>query len=351
MTVERNASSIAVPGSEARSVLVGDRLCASCGFNLVGQSIVREPHYGMIMVRCPECGSAAALQEYPLLGRWASRWTRVLIVAWFFVLFAVTMATAGSLFGISIAASEMSYWPFSEFVLKRYNEWYLVQPVVPAPAGVSVASSIASPSSVDPLSSGIAVPAPDPAAAAAPDAAAPTTARAAPAAPPAKQPANQWETLDPEWIKAHPVGALLREAGGFWGIADGAFLRLWVIVAIIAALWGLVWSVLLLGTPRWKLPLVVVPLAFAVASIFVAIQWSDTHRWITAQNIASQSVGIWALVMTLLFSAVPLSAGLLVGRSIARLLVRILLPPRPRASLADLWLCDGLKPPRPDRSR
>ena len=56
------------------SVLTGDRACISCGFNLVGQQVTREPVYGMLLVRCPECNTAASLQEYPLLGKWASRW-------------------------------------------------------------------------------------------------------------------------------------------------------------------------------------------------------------------------------------------------------------------------------------
>ena len=53
------------PGPETRvDVLSGDRCCARCGFNLYGQTIIREPHYGLLMVRCPECGTAAAMQEY-----------------------------------------------------------------------------------------------------------------------------------------------------------------------------------------------------------------------------------------------------------------------------------------------
>ena len=50
-------------------IIQGDRVCIACGFNLCGQRIVREPRYNLLIARCPECGQAATLQEYPLLGR------------------------------------------------------------------------------------------------------------------------------------------------------------------------------------------------------------------------------------------------------------------------------------------
>ncbi|MEM7227696.1 MAG: hypothetical protein AAF432_02670 [Planctomycetota bacterium] len=58
---------------ERVSSLVGDRFCTDCGYNLMGQPVLREPHYNMLIVRCPECGTIAAPQEYPLAGRWTNR--------------------------------------------------------------------------------------------------------------------------------------------------------------------------------------------------------------------------------------------------------------------------------------
>ena len=64
-------------------------------------------------------------------------------------------------------------------------------------------------------------------------------------------------------------------------------------------------------------------------------------------------VRAWTLIggltgVTLGYLMIPLTAGLLLGRSLARLLVRALLPPRLRYSLALLWTTDGLELP-PDR--
>ena len=52
----------------------GDRFCTRCGYNLVAQPIVREERYEMLIVRCPECGAVAAIEQYPMLERWARRW-------------------------------------------------------------------------------------------------------------------------------------------------------------------------------------------------------------------------------------------------------------------------------------
>ncbi len=81
--------------------LVGDRACAKCHFNLAGQTIVRERHYGMLMVRCPECGTPAALQEYPLLGRWAARLGYVVAASWMFVVLGLVCLTALAMWGMS----------------------------------------------------------------------------------------------------------------------------------------------------------------------------------------------------------------------------------------------------------
>ena len=77
------------------SVIVGDRLCVHCGYNLTGQNIYREPHYDLLIARCPECGSVASVLEYPVLGRWANRWAAVIAALWVVVLLAVWLGSAG----------------------------------------------------------------------------------------------------------------------------------------------------------------------------------------------------------------------------------------------------------------
>src|SRR4051812_32614115 len=101
--VEPGKSSLddAAPAGRRGSTVVGDRLCIRCGVNLVGQPIVREPVYGMFLIRCPECSTAASLQEYPLLGRWAGRLAALIAALWLLFVVATLLATTGIIGGLS----------------------------------------------------------------------------------------------------------------------------------------------------------------------------------------------------------------------------------------------------------
>ena len=86
-------------------VVLGDRLCVRCGFNLHGQTITREPHYQMLSVRCPECSTLASLQEYPVLGRWGQRFGIVFALLWLAVALGATFFTGLTLYGASEVAA------------------------------------------------------------------------------------------------------------------------------------------------------------------------------------------------------------------------------------------------------
>jgi hypothetical protein len=81
----------------------GDRLCVRCGFNLHGQTILREPHYGLFIVRCPECSGVTSLQEYPVLGRWAKRWGFMLAAAYLLITVALLVGAGLAAGGFSVA--------------------------------------------------------------------------------------------------------------------------------------------------------------------------------------------------------------------------------------------------------
>ena len=88
------------------SVVTGDRLCARCAYNLTGQLVTREPHYGLLIVRCPECATVASIQEYPLLGRWANRWGAVLAVVCLIFLLGMWLASSAATFGWTLGTAE-----------------------------------------------------------------------------------------------------------------------------------------------------------------------------------------------------------------------------------------------------
>ena len=85
-------------GAESRAervaIITGTRLCIRCGFNLTGQTILREPAYDLLIARCPECGTVAPLQEYPPLGAWQRRWAVLLAVLWFVTVSVLSLLTA-----------------------------------------------------------------------------------------------------------------------------------------------------------------------------------------------------------------------------------------------------------------
>jgi hypothetical protein len=56
------ANELPTQGDVRISTLIGDRLCIKCGYNLVGQPIMRETHYDMLILRCPECATVASVQ-------------------------------------------------------------------------------------------------------------------------------------------------------------------------------------------------------------------------------------------------------------------------------------------------
>jgi hypothetical protein len=95
-------ASAAIGPSEAIVARVdGTRPCLRCGHDLHGQSIVREPEYGLFIARCSECGTVAAMTEYPTLGVWGRRLGIVLMTVMIALLIPVALLSALAIFGIS----------------------------------------------------------------------------------------------------------------------------------------------------------------------------------------------------------------------------------------------------------
>ena len=90
------------PAEKRRVALVtGDRLCTSCGHNLVGHTVEREERYDLLIVRCTECGTVAAVQEYPGLGPWANRIRMAMALAWIVIVVGAIPSTGLLLAGLA----------------------------------------------------------------------------------------------------------------------------------------------------------------------------------------------------------------------------------------------------------
>lgn len=101
-----------------------DRPCTECGFTLFGQPITREPHYGLLIARCPECGTVASLQEYPLASRWVGRLVALGAAAW--VLMMLGLFTLGVwITGLSIGGMQtLVHASIQARVIEASGAWY-----------------------------------------------------------------------------------------------------------------------------------------------------------------------------------------------------------------------------------
>lgn len=295
----------AQPGSETVRIaqLTGDRACIKCHFNLSGQTIVREPHYGLLIVRCPECGSACPVQEYPVLGRWAGRLGALLAAGYFCFLLAFALACAGATAGISYAVTELLSSPLQQFAYDRTIQH--------------------------------------------------EQSKMASVGPPTQPQFYGNQAIDMEWWEGLPPSKLIVDAGGWFGGAiDWRQLWIWVYIALVGLPLGVVWAVAMPGA-RWRRFVLVTLLIMLLATLFITLARFGPGSagrfmgaWYVRELILSEV--FWQLVWpSLLASGVVLLAGMLLGRPIARGLVRLLLPPRLWAPFSFLWIADNRPLPRP----
>lgn len=275
---------------ERVSTMLADRACTGCGFNLIGQPIVRERHYGLLIARCPECGTVAALQEYPALGRWANRWAALLAGLWFLFITAGTMAVAGMITGFTHGAGHAASEHVAEVIKQKY-----------------IAHETAKGTPVDQI--------------------------------------NWWWIGDPLWWQAQDKGQIIAEAGGWRGAVRWGGLAIWIFAACILVPVGACWAVLMAHRRGIGLVITAAPM-LVFAGVFWAMSSLGSSTFMSVHDLAQRMLWPVVLPMSLLCAAVALFAGVLMGRPLARVVVRATLPPRLRVPLGWLWTCDGLPPPR-----
>lgn len=288
------------------SVVVGDRLCIKCGFNLAGQTVLREPHYQMFIVRCPECSTVASLQEYPLLGRWQQRWARMLMGLWVIVL--VTVAIFGSV--IVVTQTEVMGSPLQEQIAPLFKqesqEWIKTN----KPDEMTQQQQLG----------------------------------------------FYWGALDEDWIAAEEWRSGFKNAGG-WNALLGPFSLVWgLLFGLFTVGLGIFWAVTLPHWSRRGLALFLIGQAAfgslwvllgraieanAINGALTGVPGADVEAW----GLAFYLIAVPSLLVSLPVFLVAILLGACTGRPMARFTVRLLLPPRLRGPLAGLWLCDGLEPP------
>jgi len=100
-----------------------DRACIGCGFNLYGQTVTKEPHYGIVITRCPECGTVAALQTYPVMTHWANRFRSLTAALWVVILLGFFMGNMTSMMGMTQGASNIAGNKMSDIIGEANAIW------------------------------------------------------------------------------------------------------------------------------------------------------------------------------------------------------------------------------------
>lgn len=272
----------------------GDRPCVSCGFNLRGQAIAREPHYGLPMARCPECGRADALMELPRLARWQKRVALWLTLAWLGTLLLGLLVTFGTISGATNSIRYVMAEPLKDRILDAYK------------ASFTTDSQLSFALSENLLGAG-------------------------------------WENLiDAQAIAHQTPNPLLSPT-------TATLIELLLTPIYIVPL-GVCWGVALGWRPRVQV--LAIMLAMTLACItFYHLFFESVGSGLSriglqpAINVAVALLGPKLYITPGLVLAASLMLGAWFGKPVARRLVLLLIPPAARAPLSFLWYVDGLPMP------
>lgn len=287
--------------------ITGDRPCTGCGFNLVGQPITREPHYGLLLARCPECGCAAALQEYPLLGRWAARWGAVLATLWFLMIIGLAALSGEALRSTASSVNETTLRPLARFVAEKHRDHQLGKIVNNANGQRNWY---------------------------------------------ADQAVNEQTYIELAWWEDQMPETLLAEANAAGKLRDWRVLSyFWRSYSLGLALLGVVWSGVLVTLPVRRMWIAALALgAWGVVLVVLARESGNIPAtpgaYFTATQLSARLLDSWLDTTVLAVGLAPVWVGMVLGRRVLRGAIGLLLPPRMRASFSILWTCDGLPPPR-----
>lgn len=286
-----------------------DRPCIRCGFNLHGQAIVREPHYQMVVARCPECGQVASLQEYPALGRWAGRLAGAGAILWLGLVLLAGFGTAAGLHHYAREAVLAVVHPAGQRLAVEYRAYAMEK------AG-AIADPVQRQQQIAWMEQNTVETWPIVGTEFRLDGSAAATVASIPAG----------ERMD--WSRGRAIGWT-----ALWAVPVGMGWAVLVPHLRRRGLAGLA-LVLMLGGGVWT--------AIAVIRGTPARVWGG-YFW--GVDVAYDAFGWVWMPAGLAIGGAWLFAGMLAGRPLARLLVVILLPPRLRAPLGPLWTLQGLDVP------
>ncbi len=323
-----------------------DRACIGCGFNLYAQPVTKEEHYGLAICRCPECGTVAALQQYPTMTHWVNRFRALIAAIWVVVLIAFFFGNTGAISGMTAAACDESARQMGNLIGQAHQNWEdekLIQ--LKAMEAEGEGDTQADPTTTQP-----AAPIDPLAALNAPgttiitNSNGVTTINGVPMAPSTGSTSGgRWTSITNEWRDAH-LDDTIELNGGLWANVNREFLIFLVPMTIVGTLFGIFWSVALLGATRKK-ALLIPLVACTIGLVVVLAIHAPDRTYVYGQSVAVSMYAPLIAPIMFMYQFLVLAFGIWIGRKVARVVVTLALPPRNRVPLSLLWTRDGLPLP------
>ena len=288
-----NGDPRSVPPLTRHLVIQSDQFC-TCGYNLHGQTVERDERLDLPLVRCPECGRYhPAGHGSTALRPWLARLAAFALAAWVVFLLGVWIAVTASLTGLLVAGLTMdAVWITVEMSSGRpiAQHW---DPDASTTTFVFL------------------------------DTGEVTTPKG-----------SRWEMRyvprSHPWAQAqHGTSTYINRESSWeeYAVFYGAHVAIALVLGIAQA--AVMWH--LREWRRWAIPisLLLIPVTFLAITVR-----SDAYAL-----LGSAFIGGTVLQIALFLGTYAL--GLLIGRPVARFLVTMLIPPRPRQMLAFLWHADA----------
>jgi hypothetical protein len=290
------------------SLIIGDRACGGCGFNMHHQRIEREPHYNLLIARCPECGTVTPMTEIPGAPKWFAWVAPLFALAWLSVALAAIAGSAMVLAAAVDAAADLGLRPVGTGIGRAHITWHKsTYQDQTAPAAVVQQMSWAQ--------SGY----------------------------------SHGTYVALAWWNTQSQPAFYPDSGGDRA-AIAATLPVSISVAPCLFVAGAGTAVLFLGARRRTLlALALLTVAAGTLGVWLineldgktALAYAPTG-YSTAGALAREAFGLRIVTAAIFTFAAAYTLGVFTGRPLARWGVRLLLPPRSGAIFAFLWTADGL---------
>ncbi len=270
---------------EQTGVVEMDRYCEGCGYNLRQQAVRRDPTTRLLLCRCPECGAYEPANALTTAHR---AWFRMLVVViwlgWFAIWLNLIGWSVGGVTGLAVVSGEIR------------TQWVDLQEVD------------------------------------------------------LNQLAANDRLQNHNYIAGSPgsPGFYTNSVWDLRPMRDEDALIAAIFLALAGAIGAVMTAITVVAMPHWpRWGYVLFACGWPLIGIFIfhGLIWRELYAW----RLVTVDLMRWHLVCAVAIEAVALVAGLgavWLGRPVARLLVRLIVPPKRRGLFAFLWLVDGKGVPK-----